>query len=236
MLLRAAVRRCGVGDWKSATGGERERSVPRSPIRAKGSSIAAAAKDRKRGKMNDATRARGGRRTACGCAPRCTWRRSGAGTATPPSPSSSCPSTRRTACHGAPARASSLRLGATCNGQCDLDGGKTRAPARRPRRVYFGSRKRFASRSIGNFKGDVDRSGRTIRFQMFVSHVYNCSLSVIHHDRDDHHKRTLLMCSSSRASRHRRERLARPVLPRVDVPDRPHEHGRDAYPHRGGGD
>lgn len=138
MLLRAAVRRCGVGDWKSATGGERERSVPRSPIRAKGSSIAAAAKDRKRGKMNDATRARGGRRTACGCAPRCTWRRSGAGTATPPSPSSSCPSTRRTACHGAPARASSLRLGATCNGQCDLDGGKTRAPARRPRRVYFG--------------------------------------------------------------------------------------------------
>ena len=136
MLLRAAVRRCGVGDWKSATGGERERSVPRSPIRAKGSSIAAAAKDRKRGKMNDATRARGGRRTACGCAPRCTWRRSGAGTATPPSPSSSCPSTRRTACHGARARASSLRLGATCNGQCDLDGGKTRAPARRPRRVF----------------------------------------------------------------------------------------------------
>ena len=42
--------------------------------------------------------------------------------------------------------------------------------------------------------------------------------------------------SSSRAFHHRRERLARPVLPRVDVPDRPHEHGRDAYPHRGGGD
>ena len=30
-----------------------------------------------------------------------------------------------------------------------------------------GQRKRFASRSIGNFKGDVARSGRTIRFQMF---------------------------------------------------------------------
>jgi hypothetical protein len=180
LLLRAAVRRCGVGDWKSATGGERERSVPRSPIRAKGSSIAAAAKDRKRGKMNDATRARGGRRTACGCAPRCTWRRSGAGTATPPSPSSSCPSTRRTACHGAPARASSLRLGATCNGQCDLDGGKTRAPARRPRRVYFGSRKRFASRSIGNFKGDVDRSGRTIRFKCLslTSTIVVCQSSI----------------------------------------------------------
>lgn len=177
MLLRAAVRRCGVGDWKSATGGERERSVPRSPIRAKGSSIAAAAKDRKRGKMNDATRARGGRRTACGCAPRCTWRRSGAGTATPPSPSSSCPSTRRTACHGARARASSLRLGATCNGQCDLDGGKTRAPARRPRRVL---RVEEAVRVAIDWK--FQRRRRSVGTDDSLSNVWSLtsSLSVIH--------------------------------------------------------
>jgi hypothetical protein len=201
LLLRAAVRRCGVGDWKSATGGERERSVPRSPIRAKGSSIAAAAKDRKRGKMNDATRARGGRRTACGCAPRCTWRRSGAGTATPPSPSSSCPSTRRTACHGAPARASSLRLARRAMANAISTAGR-RARRRDDRDVCVSGRGSGLKRDGLEIskQTSIGRDG-TIRFQT------ECFVR-------DEHTRTLLaanvlvtrVSSSARAARASRPR------------------------------
>ena len=150
MLLRA-VGAIGVGGETRRAREGNGRGQSRGLRFAEGIVNRGGSAQRERGKMKDEIRAGGGRRTACGCALRCTWRRSGAGTATPPSPSSSCPSTRRTACHGAPARASSLRLGVTRNAQCDrLDGGKTRAPRADPdeaksrgfERVRFTGRRR----------------------------------------------------------------------------------------------
>ena len=153
MLLRAVV---GIAGWASRRDERRRGPGEVSPDAVRFETRDRQSRRQRAGKARenegcDSRASWGGRRTACGCAPRCTWRRSGAGTATPPLPSSSCPSTRRTACHGAPARASSLRLGVTRNAQCDrLDGGKTRAPRADPdeaksrgfERVRFTGRRR----------------------------------------------------------------------------------------------
>jgi hypothetical protein len=71
-----------------------------------------------------------------------------------------------------------------------------RARRRDDRDVFFSGRGSGLRRDRLEISKEtsIGRDGR-FAFKCLVSHVYNCSLSVIHHDRDDHHKRTLLMSS-----------------------------------------